>query len=131
MRAEAARRQPRGVHLDLRNADACRAAFPEALKQSRNRDVVVESYITGNDYRCLVIGGKVAAIAERVPAWVVADAEHTVASSSEIANADPRRGIGHERCSRGSGLDAAAEGSSVPRASGSTTSRPSTRVSSR
>ena len=61
----------RGVHLDLRNADAVRAAFPEALRQSRNGDVVVESYITGNDYRCLVIGGKVAAIAERVPASVV------------------------------------------------------------
>ena len=31
-------------------------------------DVVVETYVAGNDYRCLVIGGKVAAIAERVPA---------------------------------------------------------------
>ena len=26
----------RGVHLDLRNADAVRAAFPEALRQSRS-----------------------------------------------------------------------------------------------
>ena len=99
----------RGVHLDLRNADAVRAAFPEALRQSRNGDVVVESYITGNDYRCLVIGGKVAAIAERVPASVVADAEHTVRQLVEIANADPRRGIGHEKVLTRIRIDAAAE----------------------
>ena len=99
----------RGVHLDLRSPEAVRAAFPEALRQSRNGDVVVESYITGNDYRCLVIGGKVAAIAERVPASVVGDAEHTVRQLVEIANADPRRGIGHEKVLTRIRIDAAAE----------------------
>ena len=58
----------RGVHLDLRTEEAVRAAFHGALAQSRGGDVVVETYVAGNDYRCLVIGGKVAAIAERVPA---------------------------------------------------------------
>ncbi len=87
----------RGVHLDLRTEDAVRAAFPGALAQSRSGVVVVESYVTGNDYRCLVIGGKVAAIAERVPASVTGDGEHTIAQLVEIANADPRRGIGHEK----------------------------------
>ncbi len=87
----------RGVHLDLRTEEAVRAAFPGALAQSRNGVVVVESYVTGNDYRCLVIGGKVAAIAERVPASVTGDGEHTVAQLVDIANADPRRGIGHEK----------------------------------
>ena len=57
----------RGVHLDLRSEEAVRAAFHGALAQSRSGDVVVETYVAGNDYRCLVIGGKVAAIAERVP----------------------------------------------------------------
>ncbi len=87
----------RGVHLDLRSEEAVRAAFPGALGQSRNGVVVVESYVTGNDYRCLVIGGKVAAIAERVPASVTGDGEHTAAQLVDIANADPRRGIGHEK----------------------------------
>ncbi|HEY2887708.1 MAG TPA: acetate--CoA ligase family protein, partial [Candidatus Limnocylindrales bacterium] len=61
----------RGVQLDLRTEEDVRRAFGPALAESRSRDVVVESYITGSDYRCLVIGGKVAAIAERVPASVV------------------------------------------------------------
>ena len=87
----------RGVHLDLRSDDAVRAAFHGALRESRAGDVIVESYVAGNDYRCLVIGGKVAAIAERVPASVTGDGEHTVRQLVEIANSDPRRGIGHEK----------------------------------
>ncbi len=87
----------RGVHLDLRSDEAVRAAFHGALAQSRSGDVVVETYVAGNDYRCLVIGGKVAAIAERVPASVTGDGEHTVRQLVDIANGDPRRGIGHEK----------------------------------
>ncbi len=87
----------RGVHLDLRSDEAVRAAFHGALSQSRGGDVVVETYVSGNDYRCLVIGGRVAAIAERVPASVIGDGEHTVTELVDIANADPRRGIGHEK----------------------------------
>ena len=87
----------RGVALDLRDESDVRGAFPEALRQSRSRDVIVESYITGNDYRCLVIGGRLAAVAERVPASVTGDGEKTIRDLVEITNADPRRGIGHEK----------------------------------
>jgi cyanophycin synthetase len=87
----------RGVALDLRDEAAVRAAFGEAYRQSRSGDVVVESYIAGNDYRVLVIGGRVAAVAQRVPASVTGDGKHTVRELVEIANRDPRRGIGHEK----------------------------------
>jgi cyanophycin synthetase len=99
----------RGVHLDLRSETAVRAAFPAALAQSRSGDVVVETYVFGNDYRCLVIGGKVAAIAERVPASVTGDGEHSVRELVDIANSDPRRGIGHEKVLTRIAVDAAAE----------------------
>jgi cyanophycin synthetase len=87
----------RGVHLNLRSDDDIRAAFDGARRESRSGDLVVETFITGNDYRCLVIGGKVAAIAERVPASVVGDGKRTVRELVDITNADPRRGIGHEK----------------------------------
>jgi cyanophycin synthetase len=87
----------RGVMLDLADADAVRAAFPTAKEESRGGWVIVESYITGRDYRCLVIGGRIAAIAERVPAHVVGDGTATVAELVERTNADPRRGVGHEK----------------------------------
>jgi cyanophycin synthetase len=99
----------RGVALDLRSEDAVRTAFPLALAQTRSGDVVVETYVAGNDYRCLVIGGKMAAVAERVPAGVTGDGEHTVRQLVEIANQDPRRGIGHEKVLTRIALDAAAQ----------------------
>ena len=87
----------RGVHLDLRSDDDVRTAFAGARRESRSGDLVVETFIYGNDYRCLVIGGKVAAIAQRVPASVVGDGKHTVRELVDETNADPRRGIGHEK----------------------------------
>ena len=51
-------------------------------RQRRAGDVVVETYLAGNDYRCLVIGGRVAAVAERVPAIVPATASTPSPSSS-------------------------------------------------
>jgi cyanophycin synthetase len=87
----------RGVQLDLRTEADIRRGFGPALAESRSHDLVVETFIAGNDYRCLVIGGQVAAIAERVPAGVTGDGRHTVAELVEATNADPRRGIGHEK----------------------------------
>jgi len=99
----------RGVHLDLRSEEAVRAAFHGARSQSRSGDLVVETYVAGNDYRCLVIGGKVAAIAERVPASVTGDGSHTVRELVDMANQDPRRGIGHEKVLTRIKVDEAAE----------------------
>jgi cyanophycin synthetase len=99
----------RGVRLDLRGEDDVRKAFPVALGQSRNGDVIVETYVFGSDYRCLVIGGKLAAVAERVPASVTADGERTIRELVDLANQDPRRGIGHEKVLTRIKLDEAAE----------------------
>jgi cyanophycin synthetase len=87
----------RGVGLDLRDEDAVRAAFEVAKRESRRGWVLVESFVTGNDYRVLVVGGRMAALAERVAAHVVGDGTHTVAELVEETNADPRRGVGHEK----------------------------------
>ncbi|MET0773305.1 MAG: cyanophycin synthetase, partial [Candidatus Limnocylindrales bacterium] len=87
----------RGVCLDLRSEEDVRKAFPVALRESRGGDVVVETYVHGADHRVLVIGGRMVAVAERVPAGVTGDGEHTIAELVDIANADPRRGFGHER----------------------------------
>jgi len=87
----------RGVCLNLRSPADVRAAFVLAQDQSRRGWVVVESQIVGRDYRCLIIGGRMHAVAERVPAHVVGDGVHTVAELVETTNADPRRGVGHEK----------------------------------
>jgi cyanophycin synthetase len=87
----------RGVVLDIADAEDLRGAFAVAQEQSRRGWVVVESFITGKDYRVLVIGGRMVALAERVPAHVVGDGVHTVRELVDETNADPRRGVGHEK----------------------------------
>ena len=99
----------RGVCLDLLSDDDVREAFDIAKEQSRRGVVVVESHITGKDYRCLIIDGKVAAIAERVPASVTGDGTSTVRQLVDLTNADPRRGVGHEKVLTRIKVDAAAE----------------------
>jgi cyanophycin synthetase len=87
----------RGVSLDLRSDDEVRRAFDVARAESRVGDVVVETYVAGNDHRVLVIGGKMVAIAQRIPAGVTGDGIHSVRVLVDRENADPRRGIGHEK----------------------------------
>ena len=87
----------RGVCLNLTSDADVAAAFDVAYAQSRRGRVQVESYITGRDYRFLIIDGKLAACAERVPAHVVGDGHSTISHLIETTNADPRRGIGHEK----------------------------------
>ena len=87
----------RGVAVNLRDGDEVRASFDEAYDQSRRGNVLVEAFITGRDYRVLVVGGNMVAIAERVPAHVIGDGTHSVTQLVETTNADPRRGVGHEK----------------------------------
>jgi cyanophycin synthetase len=99
----------RGVSLDLRGEEDVRRGFERALRQTRSGSVVVESFIRGNDYRVLVVDGHMVAVAERVPAHVIGDGEHTVRELVDITNRDPRRGIGHEKVLTRIKIDDAAE----------------------
>jgi cyanophycin synthetase len=87
----------RGVMLNLSDEASVRSGYANARRESRNGGVVVESYLAGNDYRCLVIGSILRAVAQRVPAHVVGDGEHPLSALVELTNVDPRRGIGHEK----------------------------------
>ena len=99
----------RGVSLDLRSEEDVRHGFERALAETRSGSVVLESFIQGNDYRVLVVDGHMVAVAQRVPAHVIGDGEHTVRELVEITNRDPRRGIGHEKVLTRIKLDDAAE----------------------
>src|SRR2546429_1995678 len=99
----------RGVSLDVRTEEEARRGYERAIRQTRSGVVVVESFIKGNDYRVLVIGGHMVAVAERVPAHVIGDGEHTVRELVDLTNRDPRRGIGHEKVLTRIKIDADAE----------------------
>ncbi|TXF79041.1 cyanophycin synthetase [Chryseobacterium sp.] len=58
--------------------------------------VIVEKYVTGFDFRVLVINHKLVAAARRVPAHIVGDGELNIQQLIDKENQDPRRGYGHE-----------------------------------
>ena len=64
--------------------------------QIYSKKVIVEKYITGFDFRVLVINHKMVAAARRVPAHVVGDGELNIQALIDKENTDPRRGYGHE-----------------------------------
>jgi cyanophycin synthetase len=83
------------VAIGLKSPEQVRGAFAQASEVSAA--VIVEAFLPGNDYRILVVDGRVVAVAQRVPGHVVGDGEHTIAELVEITNRDPRRGFGHEK----------------------------------
>ncbi len=70
-------------------------AFESAKLYSRS--VIVEKFITGVDFRVLVINYKFICAALRTPAAVVGDGEHSIQWLIDETNKDPRRGYGHEK----------------------------------
>ena len=62
-----------------------------------SRGVIVEKFITGYDYRVLVVNYKFVAAAKRTPAMVIGDGKSTIQELIDVVNSDPRRGYGHEK----------------------------------
>jgi cyanophycin synthetase len=87
--------QGKGVFVGVRSHDEVRAAVQIAQAQSSR--VIVERMLVGNDYRILVVGGRVVAASRRAPPAVTGDGTRTVRELVAIANQDPRRGEGHEK----------------------------------
>ena len=85
----------RGISIQLTTEAQVREAFEVAREHSRS--VIVESFITGDDHRMLVVNGELVAVSKRVPGHVVGDGVHTIEQLVEEVNRDPRRGIGHEK----------------------------------
>ncbi len=68
-----------------------------ALEQAFKYDhsVLIEEFISGKEYRFLVIGDDVVAILHRVPANVTGDGKHSIAELVDEKNKDPLRGKGY------------------------------------
>ncbi|RZK55818.1 MAG: cyanophycin synthetase [Pedobacter sp.] len=84
----------KGATINVKTEDEAIAAFHYAKEYSRR--IIVEKFITGHDFRVLVIDHKMVAAALRVPAHIKGDGKSTVQQLIDKENEDPRRGYGHE-----------------------------------
>jgi cyanophycin synthetase len=87
--------QGRGVSLNLSTAEQVAEAFDLASEVS-SRAIVEEMY-RGNDYRIVIVDGRMVAAAQRIPAHVWGDGVHSIRELIDFVNHDPRRGNGHEK----------------------------------
>ncbi|ABY93657.1 MAG: cyanophycin synthetase [Thermoanaerobacter sp.] len=87
--------QGKGVHLNITNREEVSIAYRNA--KSYSDLVIVEKHIQGKHYRVLVVGEKVVAVAEKIPAHVIGDGIHTIEELVEMENKNPLRGKGHEK----------------------------------
>jgi cyanophycin synthetase len=85
----------RGATINIRDWEQAVEALAAAKKVSRA--VIVEKYITGYDFRLLVVNYKLVAAAKRTPAAVIGDGSSTIQQLINKVNSDPRRGYGHEK----------------------------------
>lgn len=84
----------KGASINVTNWEDAVSGLAFAKKYS-NR-IIVEKFITGFDFRILVIDNKLVAAAKRVPAHVVGDGNKNIQELIDLTNLDPRRGYGHE-----------------------------------
>ncbi|MGB4776586.1 MAG: cyanophycin synthetase [Daejeonella sp.] len=84
----------KGATINVKTREEANEALEYAQKYSHR--VIVERFITGHDFRVLVIDNRMVAAAQRVPAHVTGDGVQTIQQLIDTENHDPRRGYGHE-----------------------------------
>jgi cyanophycin synthetase len=85
--------QGKGVAVNIKTREEVLKAF--AVAYAISSDVIVERYLSGHDYRLLVIGKQLVAAARRAPPEIIGDGTHSIDELVEQVNRDPRRGDGH------------------------------------
>ncbi len=84
----------KGASINVKTWEDAVSGLEYAKKYSRR--VIVEKFITGYDFRVLIIDNKLVAAAKREPAHVKGDGKQTIQQLIDETNLDPRRGYGHE-----------------------------------
>ena len=85
----------RGISINITNDNEMRIAFQIAKRVCET--ILVEKYLTGFDFRILVINGKFVAAALREPAYIIGNGKDSIKQLIDEINKDPLRGIGHEK----------------------------------
>jgi len=85
----------KGATTNITNWEGALHALHGAQKYGRS--VICEKFITGFDFRILVINYKFVCAALRTPASVVGDGKQNIQQLIDEVNKDPRRGYGHEK----------------------------------
>ena len=87
-------KQGKDIHINLKSMPEVINAFQHVIKYYRQ--VIIEKFIPGDEFRLLVIGGKLIAAANRMPGRIIGNGHHTIRQLLNEHNKpylgnDPRR----------------------------------------
>lgn len=84
-----------GVYLSICSERELVSAYTQLNKKFK--ELIIEEYIEGNDYRVCVVDYSVVAVSLRNPPFVVGDGKQNIKELIRKLNSNPLRGIDHER----------------------------------
>ena len=87
-----------GLGITIFNQTFSKEDYQQAFEMAFRHDqtVLLEEFMTGKEYRFLVMGDEVVGILHRVPANVMGDGIHTIEQLVADKNRDPLRGQGYK-----------------------------------
>lgn len=87
-----------GLGITIFDREYSKEDFQKAFEMAfrHDRTVLLEEFMTGKEYRFLVMGDEVVGVLHRVPANVVGDGVHTIEQLVHEKNKDPLRGRGYK-----------------------------------
>jgi len=90
----------KGVSVGIDTIEQAKKAFLRAKKETDNKirspwqtKIMIQEQVAGEDYRLLVINGKLEIATKRIPAFIVGDGKKNIKELIEETNLDPRRDI--------------------------------------
>lgn len=86
-----------GIGITIFQAGFSESDYRRALAMAYEHDttIMIEEFISGKEYRFLVMGDEVVGVLHRVPANVIGDGQHTIEQLVQLKNQDPLRGEGY------------------------------------
>lgn len=87
----------RKVYANINSFEEFNELLPFVFTNPDHNNILMEEYIKGKDYRLLVVGNKVCAAMERIPAHVVGDGISTITQLIRKFNRNPMVGKKYEK----------------------------------
>lgn len=84
-----------GVALNIKTEKELLKAYDRLSKKFK--DLIIEEYIEGEDFRVCVVDYNVVAVSKRLPPFIIGDGNHNIRYLIRSLNNDPLRGLDHEK----------------------------------
>lgn len=85
------------VYANIESEEELELVISNVFNKNKQLDVLIEEFIDGKDYRVIVVGQKVSAVMERIPAHVVGDGKSSISKLISIFNSNPLVGEKYEK----------------------------------